>query len=60
MRLAVVFSDITDRKRREVNLACFAKVGQDLVRLTNFGEAPTPGVGHPSHRSQRGQPAVQG
>ncbi len=34
--IAAVFNDITERKRREINLAFLAEVSQDLVRLTNI------------------------
>jgi hypothetical protein len=42
------------------NLAFLAEVGQDLVRLTNIGGSSTSGGGHPPHRGQSGEPAVQG
>ncbi|WP_246275830.1 PAS domain S-box protein, partial [Brasilonema bromeliae] len=36
--VAVVFNDITERKRTETNLAFLAEVSQDLTRLTNIDE----------------------
>ncbi len=38
-RVVIVFNDITERKRREANLAFLADISQDLVRLTNIGGA---------------------
>lgn len=37
-RVAILFNDITDRKRREANLAVLAEISKDLVRLTDVGE----------------------
>ncbi|MDX5893638.1 PAS domain S-box protein [Rubrobacter radiotolerans] len=37
-RVAVVFNNITERKRREANLAFLAEVAQDLAALTNIDE----------------------
>ncbi|MXV53228.1 PAS domain-containing protein [Pedobacter sp. HMF7647] len=37
-RIGVLFNDITERKRREANLAFLAEVSQDLVRLTDIDE----------------------
>ncbi|HAJ60950.1 MAG TPA: hypothetical protein DCP31_18185, partial [Cyanobacteria bacterium UBA8543] len=36
--VAIVFEDITDRKRTETNLAFLAEISQDLVHLTNIDE----------------------
>ena len=36
--VAVLFNDVTERKRSEANLAFFAEVSKDLVRLTNIDE----------------------
>ena len=35
--VAVLFNDVTERKRSEANLAFFAEVSKDLVALTNIG-----------------------
>ena len=37
-RFAIVFHDITERKRAETNLAFLAEVSQDLVELTSIDE----------------------
>jgi PAS domain S-box-containing protein len=37
-RLAIVFNDITERKRQEANLALLAEVGMALASLTNIDE----------------------
>lgn len=37
-RLAVIFKDITDRKRREANLAFLAEVADDFSRLSSADE----------------------
>ena len=37
-KVAVVFNDITERKRREANLAFLAEVSVDLARLANIDE----------------------
>ncbi len=37
-RVAVLFNDITERKRREANLAFLADISQDLVKLTQIDE----------------------
>ena len=37
-RVAILFNDITARKRHEANLALLADVSQDLVRLTSIAE----------------------
>ncbi|MBD2309371.1 response regulator [Chroococcidiopsis sp. FACHB-1243] len=37
-RLAVIFKDISDRKRHDANLVFLAEVSQDLARLTNIDE----------------------
>ena len=37
-RFAIVFNDITERKRQEANLTLLAEVGQVLVGLTNIDE----------------------
>ena len=36
--VANVFNNITERKRRETNLAFLAEISQDLIRLTNIDE----------------------
>lgn len=36
--VSIVFDEITERKRREANLAFLAEVSADLVRLTNINE----------------------
>ncbi|WP_346294142.1 GAF domain-containing protein [Sphaerothrix gracilis] len=40
-QVAVLFNDITERKRREANLAFLAEVSQDLVQLTNIEDTMT-------------------
>ena len=37
-QVALVFDDISDRKRHEANLFFLAEISQDLVRLTNIDE----------------------
>lgn len=37
-KVAVLFNDVTDRKRREANLAFLAEVDRDFVRLTSPAE----------------------
>ena len=37
-RIGVLFTNITERKRREADLAFLADVGQDLARLTNIDQ----------------------